>query len=155
MGISVGDTVSAGSSTEIITIIGTNSYEVEATLDSSQIPSVKVGQSATVEVDGVNGTIDGTVSQVGPVQSSDGGYSYPVVVGAARVRRPRMFTGSTANVDHHDGIGVQRGRRAHLCRADARARAPTCSRLDKGELTRKVIKVGMVGDDLHAGRSRG
>ncbi|HXB38357.1 MAG TPA: biotin/lipoyl-binding protein, partial [Acidimicrobiales bacterium] len=41
--ITVGDTVSAGSSTEIITILGTNAYEVAATLDSSQIPSVKVG----------------------------------------------------------------------------------------------------------------
>ena len=56
------------------------SYEVEATLDSSQVPSVKVGQSASVEVDGVDGTIDGTVSQVGPVQSGDVGYTYPVVV---------------------------------------------------------------------------
>ena len=80
VGINVGDTVSADSSTEIITIIGTKSYEVQATLDSSQIPSVKVGQSATVEVDGVNGTIDGTVSQVGPVQSTSSGYTYPVIV---------------------------------------------------------------------------
>ena len=76
----MGDTVSADSSTEIITIIGTKSYEVQATLDSSQVPTVKVGQSASVEVDGVNGTLDGTVSQVGPVQSSDSGYDYPVVV---------------------------------------------------------------------------
>ena len=44
VGLDVGDTVSADSSTDIITIVGTKSYEVEATLDSSQIPSVKVGQ---------------------------------------------------------------------------------------------------------------
>ena len=78
--ITAGDTVSADSSTEIITIIGTKSYEVQGTLDSSQVPSVKVGQSATVQVDGTDGSLNGTVSQVGPVQSSDGEYSYPVVV---------------------------------------------------------------------------
>ena len=80
VGINVGDTVSAGSSTEIITIIGTNSYEAEATLDSSQVPSVKVGQTTSVEVDGDNGNLAGSVAQVGPVQSSSSGYSYPVVV---------------------------------------------------------------------------
>ena len=85
--IAVGDTVSADSSTEIITIIGTKSYEVQGTLDSSQVPSVKVGQSASVEVDGDDGSVTGTVSQVGPVQSSDGEYTYPVVVDLPAVQR--------------------------------------------------------------------
>ena len=95
--IAAGDTVSADSSTDIITIIGTKSYEVEGTLDSSQVPSVKVGQSATVQVDGTNGSVDGTVSQVGPVQSSDGEYTYPVVVDLP-ASNDTLFTGSTANV---------------------------------------------------------
>ncbi len=143
VGIAVGDTVSANSSTEIITIIGTNAYEVQATLDSSQIPSVKVGQSATVEVDGVNGSIAGTVSQVGPVQSGESGYTYPVVV-ALPGSTSGLFTGSTANVTISTGTvsnvvavptsAVQTlGTRAYVLE------------LSKGQLTRKVVKVGMVG----------
>ena len=70
VGVTVGDTVTANSSTEVIVIIGTESFEVTGTLSSSQVPSVKVGDAAGVEVDGVDGDIAGTVSQVGPVQSS-------------------------------------------------------------------------------------
>ena len=64
----------------MIVIIGTQSFEVTGTLSSSQVPSVKVGRPAGVQVDGVDGTIEGTVSQVGPVQSGTSGYTYPVVV---------------------------------------------------------------------------
>jgi hypothetical protein len=98
VGISTGATVSAGSSTEIITILGTNSYEVEATLNSSQIPSVKVGQTASVEVDGVDGNLEGTVSQVGPVQSGSSGYSYPVIVALPASLSSDMHSGSSGNV---------------------------------------------------------
>ncbi len=97
VGINVGDTVSANSSTEVIVIIGTQSFEVASTLSSTQVPSVKVGDSAGVQVDGVDGTIDGTVSQVGPVQSGESGYTFPLVV-ALPSSATGLFTGSTANV---------------------------------------------------------
>jgi HlyD family secretion protein len=144
VGIGVGDTVSAGSSTEIITIIGTKSYEVQATLDSFQIPSVKVGQSATVEIDGVDGQLTGTVSQVGPVQSGSSGYTYPVLVSLDSTNG--IFTGSTAGVIIATGAvsdvvavptsAVQRlGTRAYVLE------------LSQGRLTRKVITIGMVGPE--------
>jgi multidrug efflux pump subunit AcrA (membrane-fusion protein) len=145
VGISVGDTVSAGSSTEIITIQGTNSFEIAATLNSSQIPSVKVGQPASVEIDGVDGNIDGTVSQVGPVQSSSSGYSYPVIVALPASAASAMHTGSTGNVTITTGAvsnvvavptsAVQTlGTRAYV------------EEISKGELTRKFITTGMVGN---------
>ncbi len=142
--IGVGETVSADSSTDIITIIGTKSFEVQATLDSSQVPSVKVGQSAAVEVDGVEGTIDGTVSQVGPVQSSDSGYDYPVVV-ALPSTTTGLFTGSTAN------LNVSTGSVSNVVAVPTSAVQTLETRsyveeLSKGVLTRKEVKVGMVGD---------
>jgi multidrug efflux pump subunit AcrA (membrane-fusion protein) len=144
VGIKVGDTVSANSSTEIITIIGTNAYEVEATLDSSQIPSVKVGQSATAEVDGVDGTLVGTVSQVGPVQSSSSGYTYPVVV-ALPTSATGLFPGSDANVN------IATGQVSDVVAVPTSAVQTLGTRsyvleLSKGQLTRKVVKIGMVGD---------
>jgi HlyD family secretion protein len=145
VGITVGDTVSAGSSTEIITIIGTNAYEVQGTLDSSQVPSIKVGQSASVEVDGANGAMDGTVSQVGPVQSSNGSYSYPVIV-ALPSSANTMFSGSSAN------ITITTGSVSNVVAVPTSAVQSLNTRtyvleLDKGELTRKVIKVGMIGNE--------
>ncbi len=144
VGINVGDTVSANSSTEIITIIGTNAYEAQATLDSSQVSSVKVGQSAAVEVDGVNGTLEGTVAQVGPVQSSSSGYTYPVVV-ALPATSGSLHAGSAANVV------ISTGEVSNVVAVPTSAVQSLGTRsyvleLLNGQLTRKVITVGMVGD---------
>ena len=142
--IAPGDTVSADSSTDVITVIGTQSYEVQGTLDSTQVPSVKVGQTATVEVDGVNGALKGTVSQVGPVQSSDDEYSYPVVVSLPSGSQG-LFTGSTANVV------IDTGSVSGVVAVPTSAVETTGDNsyvllLDNGILTRKVIKIGMIGD---------
>jgi len=144
VGVTVGDTVSANSSTNVIVIIGTQSFEVAGTLSSSQVPSVKVGDAAGVQVDGVDGTIEGTVSQVGPVQSGTSGYSYPVVV-ALPSSATGLFTGSTANVV------IATGAVAHVLAVPTSAVQTLGSRsfvevLSAGTLTRKLIKVGMVGD---------
>jgi multidrug efflux pump subunit AcrA (membrane-fusion protein) len=144
VGITVGDTVAADSGTEVIVIIGTDSFEVTSTLSSSQVPSVKVGDSAGVQVDGVDGTIDGTVSQVGPVQSGDSGYTYPVVV-ALPTSATGLFTGSTANVV------ISTGAVAHVVAVPTSAVQSLGARsyvetLSSGTLGRKIIKVGMVGD---------
>jgi trimeric autotransporter adhesin len=145
VGIDVGDTVSAGSSTEIITIIGTNSYEAQATLDSAQVPTVKVGQTTSVEVDGDNGSLAGTVAQVGPVQSSTSGYSYPVVV-ALPATAGNLHAGSAAN------LTIATGKVSNVVAVPTSAVQTTGSvsyvtELDKGTLTRKVIKIGMVGSE--------
>jgi multidrug efflux pump subunit AcrA (membrane-fusion protein) len=145
VGISVGDTVSADSSTEIITVIGTKSYEVQATLDSSQIPSVKVGQSATVQVDGAAGALKGTVSQVGPVQSGQSGYSYPVVV-SLPATAGGVYTGATASVN------ISTGTVSNVVAVPTSAVQTVGSTshvlvLDNGALTRKAITIGMVGDE--------
>ena len=97
VGISVGATVGADSSTDAIVIIGTQAFETTATLTSSQVNSVKVGDTANVLVDGATKSIAGTVSQVGPVQSSDGTYSYPLVV-SLPTSATGLFTGSTATI---------------------------------------------------------
>ena len=145
VGISAGDTVGADSSTETITIIGTNSYEAQATLDSSQVASVKTGQSASVEVDGVDGTLHATVAQVGPVESSSSGYSYPVVV-VLPAAGDSLRSGSAAN------IAISTGEVSHVVAVPTSAVQTLGSRsyvivLSQGELTRKVVTVGMVGDE--------
>ena len=136
--------MSATSSTEVIVIIGTESFEVTGTLSSSQVSSVNVGDTAGVEVDGVDGTIAGTVSQVGPVQSSDGSYTYPVVVGLP-TSATGLFTGSTANVDIATGE-VRNVVAVPTSAVQTLATRSYVETLTNGTLTRRIIKLGMVGN---------
>ena len=126
------------------TIVGTKSFEVAGTLVSSQVPSVKVGTAAGVQVDGVDGTIEGTVSQVGPVQSSRLGLHIP-----ARGRTAVVGHGAVLGFDcrrrHIHGRGLQCRGGPDLRRAVVGTRSYVTV-LSNGTLTRKVIKVGMVGD---------
>ena len=144
VGITAGDTVSANSSTAVIVIIGTQSFEVTGTLSSAQVPSVKVGDTAGVQVDGVDDTLHGTVSQVGPVQSGDSGYTYPVVV-VLPSSATGLFTGSTANVVISTGA-VADVVAVPTSAVQALGTRTYVETLTDGELTRKVVKVGMVGD---------
>jgi multidrug efflux pump subunit AcrA (membrane-fusion protein) len=143
VGLSVGDTVTAHSTTSDIVIIGTHSFEVAGTLTSSQVSSVKVGFSADVAVDGTTGSFNGTVSQVGPVQSSTTGYTYPVVV-VLPASATGLFAGSTADMSimtqHASNVlavptsAVQtQGTRAFVLQ------------MSSGTPVRKVVKVGIVG----------
>jgi multidrug efflux pump subunit AcrA (membrane-fusion protein) len=143
VGITVGDTVSADSSTDVVVIIGTNAFQATTTLTSAQVPSVKVGSPAAVSVDGTSGSITGSVSQVGPVQSSDSGYSYPVVV-ALPSSANKLFSGSSAN------ISIVTGQKKDVVAVPTSAVTTTGTRssvevLSSGTPVTKVIKVGIVG----------
>jgi multidrug efflux pump subunit AcrA (membrane-fusion protein) len=143
VGLSVGDTVSAHSTTSDIVIIGTHSFEVAGTLTSSQVSSVKVGFPADVAVDGTNGSFEGTVSQVGPVQASTSGYSYPVVV-VLPASATGLFAGSTADMS----IMTQHATNVLAVPTSAVQTEGTRSfvlQMSSGTPERKVVKVGIVG----------
>jgi HlyD family secretion protein len=143
VGITAGDTVSAGSSTEVIVIVGTQSYDVSSTLTSSQVPSVKVGQTADVAVDGQNSADRATVSQVGPVEDTSDGYTYPVVV-TLPASVQGLFAGSTANMTITTG-GVQDVVAVPTSAVNLAGTITYVDMLKDGLLTRKLVKVGMVG----------
>jgi multidrug efflux pump subunit AcrA (membrane-fusion protein) len=143
VGIDVGDTVAADSSTSTIVIIGTKSFEATATLTSAQVPLVKVGSTADVSVDGTTGTIAGTVTQVGPVQSGESGYSYPAVVTLPSSAN-NLFSGSSAN------ISIVTGEKQDVLAVPTSAVATTGTQsfvvvLSGGKTVDTPIKVGIVG----------
>jgi multidrug efflux pump subunit AcrA (membrane-fusion protein) len=143
VGINVGDTVSADSSTSVIVIIGTKSFEATGTLTSTQVPLVKVGSNAEVAVDGTTGTIDGSVTQVGPVQSGESGYSYPVVV-TLPASANNLFSGSSAN------ISIVTGEKKDVLAVPTSAVTTSGTQsfvqvLSGGKPVDKPIKVGIVG----------
>jgi len=95
--LTVGESVTAGSTSDDITIINSGSYEVTASLTSTQASQVKVGNKALVSVDGGGGTLNGTVARVGPVDSTGSSDTYPLIV-ALSAGSHGISAGSTAQV---------------------------------------------------------
>ncbi len=97
VGLSDGQSVSAGSTTDVVTIINSGSYQATATLTPTQASTVKVGDAAQVTVTGTTGTLAGTVARVGPVDTSSSSYTYPLVV-ALPVGSHDIAAGSAAQI---------------------------------------------------------
>jgi trimeric autotransporter adhesin len=141
-----GDTVTAGSTSETITIVDWGSYEVSGTLTTAQAEEVKDGQVALIAVDGVTGTFEGKVTRVGPVEDDDSTYSYPVIIAlTSPTTEKELADGSTAQVS------------IDLARASGVVVVPTSAvhtsgshgsyvYLDRGgQEVRKKVTVGLVG----------
>jgi len=97
VGLAVGQTVTSGSTTDVITIINSGSYQATTSLTSAQAPEVKVGDTALVTVNGTKSTLTGTVARVGPVDTSSSTYTYPLIV-ALPAGSHNLAAGSTAQV---------------------------------------------------------
>lgn len=91
-----GATSSAGTSSAQFTIVGTDAWTVELSVDESDIANVATGDQAELTVDGVSDTVFGTVSAVGLIPTTSGGVAgYPVTVDV---------TGSPTGL--HDGVSA-------------------------------------------------
>ena len=78
--LTVGQSVTAGSTTDAIMVINPGSFQFTGSLTSAQSTEVHVGDSAVVTVDGTTGSFLAKVAQVGPVDASGSSFTYPVVV---------------------------------------------------------------------------
>jgi multidrug efflux pump subunit AcrA (membrane-fusion protein) len=97
VGLAAGQSVTAGSASAAITIINTDTYAVTVSLPSSQSAAVHVGDEASVTINGTTGALAGTVSRVGPVNTSASGDTYPLIVALAPGSHG-ITAGSTAQV---------------------------------------------------------
>jgi multidrug efflux pump subunit AcrA (membrane-fusion protein) len=78
VGLTAGD---SASSSKTITIIGAGGHNISTTVTLANVDLVKVGQPASVVVDGVSAPIPGTVDSIGVVNSGSGSsVAYPVVI---------------------------------------------------------------------------
>jgi len=93
VGVTVGQTVSAGSTSSAIDIIDPTAHSVSLAVDVTKIPLVKVGQKAQVAPDGTGSLLDATVTYVAAAPSSSSSTSYQVLL---------TFTGSPSGL--RDGI---------------------------------------------------
>lgn len=82
VGVGAGSSVTAGSASSAIVVVGPGSYQATMTVTASQVPVVKIGQSAVVRPDGSTRQLAGTVTSVGILPVSSGSSTaYSVIVG--------------------------------------------------------------------------
>jgi HlyD family secretion protein len=79
--ITPGASVSAGSSSATITVVGTGGYEVATTVTVDDIADIKLGQAATIVADGATTSVPGKVVYIGTADLSSTSATYPVVIG--------------------------------------------------------------------------
>jgi HlyD family secretion protein len=143
VGLSVGQTVSAGSTTDAITIINSGTYEATATLSPTQAATVKVGDAAQVTVTGTPGTLTGTVSRVGPVDTSSSSYTYPLIV-ALPAGSHGIAAGSAAQI----AVTLDEAKRVQVVPTSAVHSAGGIKYLDlmkTHQEVREPVQVGVVG----------
>ncbi|MGO9457365.1 MAG: efflux RND transporter periplasmic adaptor subunit [Acidimicrobiales bacterium] len=145
VGITAGQSVTAGSTSDVITVIDHDSYEATASLSTGQVTKVKVGDAAAVNVDGQSETLTGVVTRVGPVDTSgSSGDTYPLVV-ALPAGSHGIFAGSTAQIEVvlsqvHDALAVPTSA-VHTVSAGT----SYVLVLQSGQEVRKTVRVGVVG----------
>ncbi len=157
--LAAGQSVGAGSATDAITVISAGSFEMTASVSSSQAAELKVGDTAEVTVDSTTAPLEGTVARVGPPDTSGSGTSitYPVVValpaGAHGIR-----PGSAAQAE----VVLRRAEGALVVPTSAVHTAGTGNSyvtvLRTGQADRRPVTVGIVGDidtQITSGLSRG
>jgi HlyD family secretion protein len=78
VGLTRGQTVTAASSTAVITVSASDGYQATAVIPVASIGSVTMGQRATIVEDGNPATLTGTVVAIGATPTASG---YPVTLG--------------------------------------------------------------------------
>jgi multidrug efflux pump subunit AcrA (membrane-fusion protein) len=154
----VGDSVSADSATEHVVVQGTGGYEVTTTVSVDDIPSVSVGQAASVVPDGTHTALPGKVVaiSVAPVSTSTTSTLYRVTVGLtnpnAKLNNGATGTVSIVTKDAKSALAVPTSavtttRNRHFV-----------SVVSGGSVTAVPVDVGVVGDtwtEITHGLSKG
>ena len=95
-------------------MVGPGGYEVATTVTVDDLPDVKIGQAATITLDGSSAVLSGEVVRIGVAPaSSTSDTTYPVVVAITEASKD-LRNGATASVDR-DRPGRQRARGADVC----------------------------------------
>ena len=163
--LAVGDTVTAGSTTQNIIVVGDGGFEAVTTVGVAKLPAVKVGQHAVVIPDGSAKRLDGTVVSIsGTPDSTASSTSYRVVIGlstegSTQAAANGLHNGSTGSVE------IVTKRAAAVLAVPTSAITTTGARhtvtvLDGSTTERVAVEVGVVGDTwteirsgVNAGRS--
>jgi HlyD family secretion protein len=143
--MAAGDTVTAGSTTATILIAGSGGYEAVTMVKVSDLPKLKVGQTASVQPDGSNTTISGTVTHIGLVSTtSTTGTTYPVTIGLSG-DTSQLRNGGTATITITTTASAANGLAVPSSAVHANNGTYTVTVVD-GDSTKDVtVQVGAIG----------
>jgi RND family efflux transporter MFP subunit len=144
--IAPGSSVSAGSSSATITVIGAGGYEVATTVTVNDIASVKLGEPAQITADGSTQSVPGKVVFIGTADLTDTSATYPVVIG---LTDPNNAAGLRDGATASTAIQVGQASTSALTvptsavlNANGRHTVDT---LVNGKLTPVTVQVGVIG----------
>lgn len=139
-----GDSVTAGDSSDGITIVDTSSYQVTASLTDTQVQSVKVGDLVDVRVDGASGALSGSVTKIGPAEDDDDAYVYPVTIALVSPSKS-LAIGSSAQAS------IVVGSASHVISVPTSAvhtdETSYVEVVQNGKMARRTVTVGLIGTD--------
>jgi RND family efflux transporter MFP subunit len=141
----IGDQVTAASSTENIVVQGAGGYEVTTSVSVDEIPSISVGQAASVVPDGTHTPLSGKVVaiSVAPASTSTTSTLYLVTIGLTNPDA-KLLNGATGTVS----IVTDRANAALAVPSSAVTTAGTrhfVNLMSAGSVTRVPVQVGVVG----------
>ncbi len=141
--------MSASSTSETITVIGPGNYQVSTTAALSVVDKIKVGQRATVAVDGVSSPLTGKVAVIGALKSSTSSSTnpvYPVLI-TLDTTDLTLFNGAGASVSITVGDvdGVLTVPSSAIKTVGSQS---TVQVLTNGVPTTTAVTVGAIGNDL-------
>ncbi|GAA4182082.1 hypothetical protein GCM10022287_38360 [Gryllotalpicola koreensis] len=148
VGISAGSSVSAGSTSEVISVIGDDGWVIDTSATASAIGPLKVGQTADVTVSGVSGTQHAKVSSIGFLNTATDSStpSYDVTLSITDPASGLLNGASartTVDVDTARDVLTVPSSAVHL----GTGNSYTVDVLADGKETSRTVKVGAVGSD--------
>jgi multidrug efflux pump subunit AcrA (membrane-fusion protein) len=143
--LAVGDAATAASTTQDIMVAGDSGFEATTTVSLNHIPTVKVGQTATVVADGAPAPVTGKVVSISPVPtSSTATTSYGVVISlppdANGLKDGAIGSAQIVTASSPSGLAVP------TSAVTTTGNAHTVTVLEGGTTQVVPVQVGVVGD---------
>ncbi|MCB0961901.1 MAG: HlyD family efflux transporter periplasmic adaptor subunit [Acidimicrobiales bacterium] len=144
VGLEEGDEVTAGSSTQAITVVSDTGFEVTTTVSVNDLPDVEVGQAATVTPDGADEPLAGEIVRIGVTpDTSSITPTYDVTIGFAG-DTSALRNGSTASVAIVTDA-VDQALAVPTSAVAVDGDQASVQTLDDGEPTTTEVEIGAIG----------
>lgn len=146
--LAVGETVTASSTTAVITVLGDAGYLVETTVALGQVDELAVGQPVTATVSSTDTELTGAIASIGVLAASSTSSepTYPVVIALDPVDA-WLWEGSSADVVIEVGASAET-LTVPTSAVHTSAGSTTVQVLDGDEVTDVAVTVGTVGEEL-------
>ena len=145
--IATGDRVSAGSTSQIITIVGRSQYQIQVSVPLTEIDLIKAGEKVSVVVDGISKALTGTVTLIGVLDNSSSSTpSYPVTV-LLDPTEQTLFDGAGATLSIDVG-SVNDVLTVPSSAVHTTGSQHTVTVIDNGVTSVVAVEVGLVGPTL-------